>query len=120
MHVRTYLKKKYYHHYRMERNYDDILPVVNLNVPPQRNSHDSEVHVLENMYRYLCRGDEPWEWHVPPNTWCTTDEAGSVRERISLEIRALARAGGYGRHIPEIKAPRATQGPTCSSFFRNL
>uniref|UniRef100_A0A1B0ACD6 Ubiquitin-like protease family profile domain-containing protein n=1 Tax=Glossina pallidipes TaxID=7398 RepID=A0A1B0ACD6_GLOPL len=103
--VHKFLCREHQRRCKVEVDAHEIfLAVTVVETPQQDNLSDCRIHTLKNMYRYLCRGDEPWDAADLPTNWYTSQDAKIARIRLAQDISALAKANGYKGEIPKLKA----------------
>uniref|UniRef100_A0A1B0BEM0 Ubiquitin-like protease family profile domain-containing protein n=1 Tax=Glossina palpalis gambiensis TaxID=67801 RepID=A0A1B0BEM0_9MUSC len=112
--VRKFLCWDYQSRYKVEVDFSEhLLSTTMVGIPQQCNLSDCGILTLENIYRYLCRGDKPWDAADLPRNWCTSQDAKFSRIRLAHNISALTKTNGYRGEISILKdhlANLATMG----------
>ncbi|KAI9575541.1 hypothetical protein GQX74_015572 [Glossina fuscipes] len=102
--VRKFLCWDYQSRYKVEVDFSEhLLSTTMVGIPQQGNLSDCGILTLENIYRYLCRGDKPWDAADLPRNWCTSQDAKFSRIRLAHNISALTKTSGYRGEIPILK-----------------
>uniref|UniRef100_A0A1A9WLN7 Ubiquitin-like protease family profile domain-containing protein n=1 Tax=Glossina brevipalpis TaxID=37001 RepID=A0A1A9WLN7_9MUSC len=93
------------------------------NSTQQGNNSDCGIHMIENIYAYLCQAEEPCNAPQLPNYWRSAENAGAMRERVAKKIYTLVKAFGYSLefliltqlrpriHSATLPAPRPISAP---------